>query len=106
MEKQKQKGSPDLGEKTPGDLILTEKMLKQKEAFYPLKFAFCPHCSFVQILETVPLGDLVIDSYEHYSSFIPSLLEHSKEKVLDLITSRNPDKNNFIIELASNDGYP
>jgi SAM-dependent methyltransferase len=95
----------DLGNKPPSDHILTEEMLKQPEPFYPLEVAFCPQCSLVQILETVPPEDLFTDGYEYYSSFIPSLLEHSKENVLDLIQSRNLDSNSFIIELASNDGY-
>ncbi len=95
----------DLGDKPPSDRILTEEMLNQPEPFYPLEVAFCPHCSLVQILETVPPEDLFTDGYEYYSSFIPSLLQHSKENVMDLINSLNLDKNNLIIELASNDGY-
>jgi SAM-dependent methyltransferase len=95
----------DLGDKPPSDRILTEEMLNQPEPFYPLEVAFCPHCSLVQILETVPPEDLFTDGYEYYSSFIPSLLQHSKENVMDLINSRNLGKNNLIIELASNDGY-
>jgi SAM-dependent methyltransferase len=95
----------DLGDKPPSDRILTDKMLKQPEPFYPLELAFCPQCSLVQILETVPPEDLFTDGYEYYSSFIPSLLKHSKENVLDLIRSRKLNSNSFVIELASNDGY-
>ena len=95
----------DLGLKPPSDRILTEEMLKQPEPFYPLEVAFCPHCSLVQILETVAPEDLFTDGYEYYSSFIPSLLEHSKQNVLQLVKSRNLGTDNFIIELASNDGY-
>ena len=95
----------DLGAKPPSDRILTEEMLKQPETFYPLEVAFCPQCSLVQILETVPPEDLFTDGYEYYSSFIPSLLDHSKENVMDLIQSRKLGANSFIIELASNDGY-
>jgi SAM-dependent methyltransferase len=95
----------DLGDKPPSDRILTEEMLNLPEPFYPLEVAFCPHCSLVQILETVPPEDLFTDGYEYYSSFIPSLLEHSKENVLDLAKSRNLGADNLVIELASNDGY-
>ena len=95
----------DLGEKPPSDRILTKEMLKQPEPFYPLEVAFCPHCSLVQILETVPPEDLFTDGYEYYSSFIPSLLKHSRENVLELIKSRKLGVNSFVIELASNDGY-
>ena len=95
----------DLGEKPPSDRILTEEMLMQPEPFYPLEVAFCPNCSLVQILETVPPEDLFTGGYEYYSSFLPSLLKHSRENVLDLIKSRKLDADSFIIELASNDGY-
>jgi SAM-dependent methyltransferase len=95
----------DLGNKPPSDRILTEEMLKQPEPFYPLEVAFCPKCSLVQILETVPPEDLFTGGYEYYSSFIPSLLEHSRENVMDLIQSRKLDADSLIIELASNDGY-
>jgi len=95
----------DLGLKPPSDRILTKEMLKQTEPYYPLEVAFCPHCTLVQILETVPPEDLFTDGYEYYSSFIPSLLKHSRENVLNLINSRKLDDDSFIIELASNDGY-
>ena len=95
----------DLGAKPPSDRILTKEMLKLPEPFYPLEVAFCSHCSLVQILETIPPEDLFTDGYEYYSSFIPSLLEHSIKNVMDLIKSRMLNGNSFIIELASNDGY-
>ena len=95
----------DLGQKPPSDRILTEEMLMQPEPYYPLEVAFCPNCSLVQILETVPPEELFTNGYEYYSSFIPALLKHSSENVLDLIKSRELDSNSLIIELASNDGY-
>jgi SAM-dependent methyltransferase len=95
----------DLGKKPPSDRILTDEMLKQPEPFYPLQVAFCPRCSLVQILETVSPEKLFANGYEYYSSFIPSLLEHASENVMDLITSRNLGTQSFVIELASNDGY-
>jgi SAM-dependent methyltransferase len=95
----------DLGSKPPSDRILTDEMLKQPEPFFPLEVAFCPQCSLVQILETIPPEDLFTDGYEYYSSFIPALLKHSRENVLDLIKTRELGAKSFIIELASNDGY-
>jgi len=95
----------DLGEKPPSDRILTKEMLAKPEPFYPLEVAFCPHCSLVQILATVPAEDLFTDGYEYYSSFIPSLMRHSRENVLDLIESRKLGSDSLAIELASNDGY-
>ena len=59
----------------------------------------------MQILETIPPEALFTAGYEYYSSFLPALLKHSNENVLDLIESRKLDADRFIIELASNDGY-
>jgi SAM-dependent methyltransferase len=95
----------DLGEKPPSDRILTEEMLRQEEKFYPLEVAFCPHCSLVQILETLPPEDLFTDGYEYYSSFIPALLEHARKNVNEIINTRQLGPKNLIMELASNDGY-
>ena len=95
----------DLGEKPPSDRILTEDMLGQKEKFYPLEVAFCPHCSLVQILETLPSEDLFTDGYEYYSSFIPALLEHARNNVNEMISSRQLGPNHLVMEIASNDGY-
>ena len=50
----------DLGKKPPSDRILTEAMLKEPEPFFPLEVAFCPNCSLVQILETVPPEELFL----------------------------------------------
>ncbi len=95
----------DLGKMPPSDRLLTEEQLGEPEPKYPLEVAFCPNCTLVQILETVSPELLFSDAYQYYSSFSDTLLEHSRENVLDLIESRNLNSNSFVIELASNDGY-
>ena len=95
----------DLGKTPLADRFLTAEQLNQPEPLYPLEVAFCHHCGLVQILETVPAEVLFCDKYPYYSSFIPALLKHSRENVLDLIQSRNLNSTSFVVELASNDGY-
>jgi len=95
----------DLGHLPIADRLLNDERLKQTEPRFPLEVAFCPDCSLVQILETVPPEILFGDDYPYYSSFIPALLKHAKDNVTDLITNRNLDKNSLVVELASNDGY-
>ncbi len=95
----------DLGTKPPSDRILTKEMLDQVERFYPLEVAFCPNCSLVQILETVPPEELFTVGYEYYSSFIPALLQHSRDNVLELIESLQLGASHLVVEVASNDGY-
>lgn len=95
----------DLGKKPPSDRILTVEMLSQEEPFYPLEVAFCPHCSLVQILLTIPPEELFSDGYAYYSSFIPALCEHAREISSELIQARQLGADHLVIELASNDGY-
>jgi SAM-dependent methyltransferase len=95
----------DLGMTPLADRLLTPEKLDQPEPTFPLEVAFCPNCSLVQILETVPPEVLFCDDYPYYSSFSPALLKHSKENVVDLIESQKLSPKSFVVELASNDGY-
>lgn len=95
----------DLGNSPLADRLLTKEQLEQPELTYPLEVAFCNKCSLVQILETVPPEELFCKDYPYFSSVNASLLEHSRNNVLDLIEKRSLNSESFIIELASNDGY-
>jgi len=95
----------DLGNLPLADRLLTKQQVEETEPVYPLKVAFCPNCSLVQILETVDPEELFCNDYPYYSSVSAYLLEHSKQNVLELINSRQLDAQSFVVELASNDGY-
>jgi SAM-dependent methyltransferase len=95
----------DLGMSPLADRFLTPEQLQLPEPKYPLQVAFCPSCSLVQILQTVAPQELFCDNYPYFSSFSPGLLEHAYENVMDLIRSRRLSSENFVVELASNDGY-
>lgn len=95
----------DLGHLPLADRILSKEQLEQPEPTFPLEVAFCHNCSLVQILETVPPEKLFCNDYPYYSSVSSTLLEHSKDNVLDLVKARNLNSNSFVVELASNDGY-
>ena len=95
----------DLGNTPLADRFLTDEQLKQPEPYFPLEVAFCPNCGLVQILETVPPEILFCEEYPYYSSFLPALLKHSRENVMDLIASRELNSESLVVELASNDGY-
>lgn len=95
----------DLGVTPLADRLLTQKQLSEKEPAFPLQVAFCPHCTLMQILETVPPETLFGEEYPYYSSFSDALLRHSRENVLNVISRRRLNTDSFVIELASNDGY-
>jgi SAM-dependent methyltransferase len=98
-------GVLNLGMMPLSDGLLTQEQLAESEDKFPLEVAYCPNCSLVQILETVPPEKLFCDDYPYYSSFIKSLLEHSRQNVLSLIKRCKLDANSLVVELASNDGY-
>jgi len=95
----------DLGCSPLADRLLSEEQLEQPEPTFPLEVAFCHNCALVQILETVPPEELFCNNYPYYSSVSSTLLEHSRDNVLELIETRNLNSDSFVIELASNDGY-
>ncbi len=98
-------GVLDLGLMPLSDGLLTEVQLRDTEDRFPLEVAYCPKCSLVQILQTVPPEKLFCEDYPYYSSFSDVLLEHSRKNVLSLIEKRKLDTDSFVVELASNDGY-
>jgi SAM-dependent methyltransferase len=95
----------DLGNSPLADRFLTDEQLDELEPTFPLQVAYCPCCTLMQILETVPPKMLFCDAYPYYSSVSDALLKHSQENVLELIQSRHLTHDSFVIELASNDGY-
>jgi SAM-dependent methyltransferase len=94
-----------LGRVPLSDGLLRADDLDRPEGRYPLDVALCGECALVQILETVPPEVLFCQDYPYCSSFSDTLLEHSRENVLDLVASRGLGAESLAVELASNDGY-
>jgi SAM-dependent methyltransferase len=99
------KGILDLGQMPLADGLLDNGQAISRECRYPLELAFCPDCSLVQILETVPPEIVFGADYPYYSSFSDALLAHSRQNALELIQSRKLTSASLVVEIASNDGY-
>ena len=103
-------GSPDLslilslGKMPLANALLTIEQLNEPEATYPLDLVFCPHCSLVQITETVP-PEKLFREYLYFSSFSDTTLQHSKDLVERILAWRHLDNKSLVVEIASNDGY-
>jgi SAM-dependent methyltransferase len=95
----------DLGLMPPSDRLLSRDQLAAPERKWPLEAGFCPACSLVQILETVPPEFLFGAEYLYFSSFSKALLDHSRANAFELIELRKLDGRSLVVELASNDGY-
>jgi SAM-dependent methyltransferase len=76
----------------------------EPEPRYPLDVAFCPDCSLVQILYSVPPARM-FEEYFYYSSVSQTLVKHSRTHADQLIAERGLGPNSLVIEVASNDGY-
>src|ERR1700730_783345 len=103
-------GQPDLkmvlslGSTPLANALITAEQLDQPESNYPLDLAFCPHCTLVQITETVPPEELFRE-YLYFSSFSDTMLRHAQTIVMRLIAERQLGPRSLVIEVASNDGY-
>ncbi len=94
-----------LGEQPLADGLLREERLGEPEPRYPLDVAFCPACTLVQLLHTVPPEELFGSEYPYFSSFSDTLLAHSRANVEARIAERRLGAEHLVVELASNDGY-
>jgi len=103
-------GGPDLpkilslGQMPLANALLTAEQLSQPEPVYPLELAFCPRCSLVQILETVP-PEALFRQYLYFSSFSDTMLHHAQATAQGLIRTLGLGPASFVVEIASNDGY-
>ncbi len=95
----------DLGTTPLADRLLTREDLRAPEPTAPLEVVFCPHCSLVQITETVRPDILFGGDYPYFSSVSRSLLAHFGQSARSLIRDRKLGSGSLVIEAASNDGY-
>ncbi len=95
----------DLGAAPPSNAYLSKEDLEKKEAFFPLKLFVCDQCWLVQTQDFSRADELFTAEYVYFSSVSKSWLDHAK-KYCDMITKRlGLNKDSFVIEVASNDGY-
>ncbi|MEN3369796.1 MAG: hypothetical protein V7609_1939 [Verrucomicrobiota bacterium] len=93
-----------LGRMPLANALLTAEQLAQPEETHPLSLVFCPHCTLVQIVETLAPAKLFRD-YVYFSSFSETVLRRAKELVAKVVAARRLNAASLVIEVASNDGY-
>jgi 2-polyprenyl-3-methyl-5-hydroxy-6-metoxy-1,4-benzoquinol methylase len=94
----------DLGRMPLANGLLVEQQLRDAEPRFPLAVAFCPHCTLVQITETVA-PELLFRDYPYFSSFSETMLRESRLLAERMVSARRLDRNSRVLEIASNDGY-
>lgn len=95
----------DLGFAPPSNSYLTKSELTKVEIYYPLKVKVCDSCWLVQTEDYAGADELFTNDYAYFSSTSKSWLLHAELFAKDIIEKLELSRNNFIIEVASNDGY-
>ena len=91
----------DLGEQPLANNFLAPEDLAQPEPRFPLRLAVCDECWLLQITNLVPPVELFSD-YIYFSSYSDAWVKHAAECAARYRDEFAP---NYVIEIASNDGY-
>lgn len=95
----------DLGYAPPSNALRKKEDLERPELSYPLRVYVCDSCWLVQTEDYVGSETLFPPDYVYFSSISATWLNHAErytEKIIDLLGLNHE---NFVIEIASNDGY-
>jgi hypothetical protein len=94
----------DLGMSPLCESFLRADQIRQMEPFYPLHVFVCEHCYLVQ-LEAFVAPEEIFTEYAYFSAYSSSWVEHARQYV-EMIRGRlGLGSDDFVVELASNDGY-
>lgn len=94
----------DLGMSPLCEEYISQENLVKKENFYPLHTFVCGNCFLVQVRENISPAE-IYSEYAYFSSYSDSWLKHAEDYV-NIATKRfTLNKQSFVVELASNDGY-
>jgi len=94
-----------LGNSPLSNSYLTEDELHKMESYYPLDIYVCAKCYLVQLEEIVSAKNIFSSDYPYFSSYSDSWLKHCKEYTEMMIGRFGLNKDSFVIEIGSNDGY-
>ena len=90
-----------------GNLPLANELWKtasQSLELYPLHLRICQDCTLGQVGEYVSSKRLFSD-YRYLSSISSSFTKHAKNFVTSILEGGKVDKDDWVLEIASNDGY-
>lgn len=95
----------DLGSAPPSNAYLNKKDLNHSEVYLPLKIKICDKCWLVQTEDYAKSETLFTNEYAYFSSTSSSWLSHAKSFSNKIIKELKLNEANYVIEVASNDGY-
>ena len=95
----------DLDSAPPSNAYLTEQTLHAPEKWFPLRVLVCEHCWLAQTEDFAQTNELFDADYAYFSSYTSSWLAHSERYVADMVARFNLTADNYVVEVAANDGY-
>lgn len=95
----------NLGFAPPSNAYLNEDDLSKPEIYFPLKLYVCEKCKLVQTEDYAKSEELFKADYAYFSSTSSLWLKHAKNYCKMITEKLKLNKNSFVIEVASNDGY-
>jgi len=94
-----------LGKSPVANSLLTREDLHKMEPYFPLDLYVCQICWLVQLEEFEAPEKIFSSDYPYFSSYSESWLKHCKNYAEMMIERFGFDKNSFVVEVGSNDGY-
>ncbi len=95
----------DLGMSPLCEEYITAEGANNVEKFFPLHAFVCSNCWLVQLEEFASPDEIFAGEYAYFSSYSDSWVDHAKKYTQKMISDFEIDSNNFVVEIASNDGY-
>lgn len=95
----------DLGSAPLSNAYLCQEDLNKPELYYPLKLFVCQNCWLAQTEDFARPDELFRSDYAYFSSTSTSWLKHAADYSTMVCDRLRVDKESFVIEIASNDGY-
>jgi SAM-dependent methyltransferase len=94
-----------LGKSPVANSLLTKEDLHKMEPYFPLDLYVCQSCWLVQLEEFEAPEKIFSSDYPYFSSYSESWLKHCKNYAEMMVERFGFDKNSFVVEVGSNDGY-
>jgi hypothetical protein len=95
----------DLGESPIANDFLLDNDATAPDVKFPLHVVVCSDCGFVQLTTVADREEVFSSEYVYFSSYSDSWLQHCMN-YFEMITTRlSLNKESFVVEIASNDGY-
>ena len=90
-----------------GELPIANELLHDQNSEiekFPLHLRICVHCGLGQVADVV-LPERIFRDYRYLSSMSSTFLQHAFDFVQELVSKYQLSKSDWVLEIASNDGY-